>query len=158
MKSLKKWSIITLVLCVLFLALAVVCTVRPAGFGEWLVLTYEDLTCELGHTSDQIFSKLAVISYTCLGISFVVNQILLFVYVKKVKDLKENAENKTDSAPQTVIEKKTIFVLPHVKREKRKKREEENVVENQPTNQSVQPAQPVSKAEAMKNLLDSFRK
>lgn len=130
MKALKKWSIATLVFCVLALVLSTVCVFRPEGFGLWLVTTYEDITCELGHSVAGVYNKLTIISYALFLIFFVVNQILLFTYASKCKKLvTEGATTTTETT--TVVEKKIILV-PEKKKRKHEKRKKDSEVEESP--------------------------
>lgn len=153
MKALKKWSITTLVFCVLALVLSTVCVFRPEGFGLWLVTTYEDITCELGHTVAGVYDKLTIISYALFLIFFVVNQILLFTYASKCKKMVTEGTT-TTTETTTVVEKKKIVLVPEKKKRRHGKKDAE--VEESP-DEKVEIRVPAPAGADLADFLEKFR-
>lgn len=151
MKKLKNWTIVTMIFCILFLALAIVCVVEPEGFGEWLVLTYEDMTCELGMTAEKAFDKLLIISFSVFAGLFVTNQILYLVYTKKLRDSAKITPETVKTAVKDAVREEN----QKKKRKAKMKEALEDLVVEQP-----KPVQPrvQSKDQEMKDFLDSLRK
>ena len=157
MNKLKKWMITSMIFCVIFLVLTIVCILRPVGFGEWLVLTYEDITCELGGTVDGAYQKFSIFVYSMVCFFFVLTQTLVFVYISKLKKTKVINEIKVEKVIKIEAHRKPIKEKKEkVKKEKKKKEEvEEPVVEEKP--QPVKPAVPVSKAAAINDIINRLK-
>ena len=156
MKKLKNWAIVTMIFCVLFLALATVCVIGPKGFGEWLVLTYEDLTCELGGTTEQALNKLLMVSFCATAVLFVTNQILLWVYIKKLNNATEEASEITTETVKAAVKE----VVAEENKKKKRKQKVKEFVEEVVAEAAPKTAQrtAISKDQEMKNFLDSLRK
>lgn len=145
MKRVKAWAIVTSILCVLLLALSVICALRAEWFGTFAVELYEELTNEVGKTVEGMYRKLSVIVYVSFAIIFVINQILLYSYSK---DTCVKAEEVAD----VVVEK--------IKREKKRKlaytapKETEHETQSKPVETSAENADNA----ALASYLDQFRK
>lgn len=170
MKALRTWTIVTLVLAILSLALVAVCLYRPVGFGEWMVITHEEITSEFGHTVDGAYDALTNVSIISFSILFILNQILHFCYTSKVKNNDFSAEKKS----QNTTAKEESAVLKRVKKEKAEKVKKERkekakkiakkvieevteMVTEVETPEVKKNASVVSANQKLANFLDSFR-
>lgn len=109
-KTLRALSIVNIVFGVLVLVMLILSIVKPAGFGEFLLQTYEDVTSDLGHTLAGLYNK--IIELCAYALAVIAGLGILFFILDevcyKLNCLDESEENIDEPKEEGAIYKTRI--------------------------------------------------
>lgn len=163
MKRLKVWSIVTSVICVFLLVLSYFCLFKNQGLGQFLAIIAEDIT-STGHNVDNLLQMLLFCCIVGTCVFFIINQILIFAYVRAAKMEEEIDEGVDEGKPVVLVD--TADKTVKTTKKKKKKNVTIDAIEdtvnsaasavNEASNKVTSTVNNTN--EALAKFLDSFRK
>lgn len=163
MKRLKIWSIVTSILCVLLLILSYFCLLKNQALGQFLAIIAEDITSS-GHNPNDLLGILLFFCIIAVCVLFVINQILIYSYVRAAK-LEESDEEVVEDRAVVLSTKQSVSNVK-TKKSKKKSNTAIDAIEDTVNSAAVavnstsnQITSNVNRTnEALAKFLDSFRK